>query len=838
MQAVSRLLEYFSPTHYTLDLDIDRTARTFRGTVTIDGTATGDEIKVHAHELVIDNALIDGKEASFTLGKDDEVTISRPDLIAGEHTVSITYHGSISDSLHGLYPCYFTHEGQKKELLVTQFESHYAREVFPCIDEPAAKATFDVSVTTETGITVLGNMPVASQSESDGRLHTTFGTTPRMSTYLVALVMGELHAVSAETKSGTLVNVWATPAHEAKSIEFALEEAVAIIEFFDEFFDVPYPLPKADHVAVPDFSAGAMENWGLITYRETALIVDKEHSSINARQYVSGVIAHELSHQWFGNLVTMQWWNNLWLNESFASIMENIAPDALHPDWNVWLDFDTSSAVSAARRDAIDGVQSVQTDVTHPDEIQSIFDGAIVYAKGARLIRMMIAYIGEEAFRAGLKEYFTKYAYQNTEETDLWRCLDASSGKSVSSLMQAWISQPGYPVVSASLEDGQLTLAQSQFFVGPHTPSDRLWPIPLDAANTSVPAILDTTTVTIPYAESWLQLNQHNSAHFITQYDDGLMTALLERLRVGKLSTAQRLQLLNEQILLARGGRVNPSTLIDFLDAYRNEAEEPVWDAMVMAINELKKYIEADEAAEKKLRAFVGELARTRYERLGWETRNGESDNDRKLRARIITQMIYSEDRSVIDEAIRRARAEPFETLDPELRGLLVGADVRYGDNPDLLDVLLARYQTEASPDLKEDLRGAIACVRSDTDIATVLSKLTDTDLIRPQDTTYWVIYMLSNRNARAATWQWLRDNWGWIESKFASDKSYDYFPRFAGQLLMTRQQLTEYTDFFTPMLSNVGLKRVIEMGITDLTGRVELIESNQAAVCKRLQQL
>lgn len=838
MQTVSRLLDQFIPAHYTLHLEIDRIARTFNGTVDITGTSIEGAVAVHAHGLTIDRVTIDNHSAEYTLGTDDEVHIRQENLTSGEHTVTIEYHGSIDDSLHGLYPCYFTHEGEKKELLITQFESHYAREVFPCIDEPAAKATFDVTVTTETGITVLGNMPVKKQGEKEGRLTTTFDTTPRMSTYLLALVMGELQSTTATTKTGIDVSVWATPAQKPTSLNYALGEAVAIIEFFEDYFGVPYPLPKADHVAVPDFGAGAMENWGLITYRETALIADETKSSINARQYVTAVIAHELSHQWFGNLVTMKWWNNLWLNESFASIMEAIAPDALHPEWNVWLDFDTSSAVVAARRDALDGVQSVQTDVHHPDEIQSIFDGAIVYSKGARLLRMMREYIGEEAFRAGLKEYFTKFCYQNTDETDLWDCLDAASGKKVRDLMTAWISQPGYPVVSASLKNDTLTLSQRQFFVGPHKLSDRQWPIPLDSANATAPEMLDSREMSVPFTESWLQLNQHNSAHFITHYDETLRAALLKRLEQGVLNTAQRLQLLNESILLTRGSVAHPAELIDILDAYRHETAEPVWDAMVMAINELKKYIEQDAEAEKKLRAFVGKLARTQFERLGWDAVDGESDNDRKLRARIIAQMIYSEDKTVIDEAITRSRTTPLEDLDAELRALLVGVDVRYGDNRELLNDLMSRYRDEASPDIKEDIRGAVTCVKKPDDIQRVLGMLTDTTLIRPQDTTFWYIYMLSNRNARVATWQWLRDNWPWIDEIFGTDKSYDYYPRYAGQMLMTREQLHEYQQFFTPMMDNVSLKRIIEMGITDLQGRVDLIEKNQQAVCERLKQL
>jgi aminopeptidase N len=838
MQAVSRLLDHIIPTHYTINLDIDRIGRKFHGTTELRATSVDGQLVVHAHGLAIEHVTVDGKPASFQLEKDDELAIMYNDTVAGEHTITIDYTGTITDSLHGLYPCYFTHDGEKKELLVTQFESHYAREVFPCVDEPAAKATFDVSVTTETSITVLGNMPVKTQDEVDGRLVTRFETTPRMSTYLVALVTGELQAKRATTKNGIEVNVWATPAQKSSSLEFALKEAVDSIEFFDEYFGVPYPLPKADHVAVPDFSAGAMENWGLITYRETALVIEKSHSSLAARQYVSSVIAHELSHQWFGNLVTMKWWNNLWLNESFASIMEVIAPNHLHPQWNAWLDFDTGSAIMALRRDSIDGVQPVQTDVLHPDEIQSIFDGAIVYSKGARLLRMMHGYIGEDAFRAGLKQYFTEFAYHNTDQHDLWRALEAASGKPVDELMSAWISQPGYPVISASLVDNKLTLTQEQFFVGPHASSHRQWPIPLGASHAEIPELMNEQTVTFPYTDSWLQLNSDNSAHFITRYSDDLFARLLDRLRAGELSVAQRLQLLNEQVLLSRGGLVSPARLVDTLKAYQAEDQDPVWDVMSMAINELKKYIENDTTAEQALRTLAGTLARKQYERLGWEPRAEEPENDQKLRSRIISEMIYSEDHAVVDEAIRRSRAMPFEQLDPELRGLLVSVDVRYGDNSHLVEELMELYRHTASPDIREDIRGAITCTRNHTSITYLLGLLTDKSTIRPQDATHWYIYLLSNRSAREHTWKWLRQQWPWIEETFGTDKSYDYYPRYAGQMLMTRQQLDEYREFFTPMLSNVALTRVIEMGITDLEGRVELIETNQVAVCNRLKQV
>ena len=404
MTKLKHLLDTFTPHHYDLTLDLTRAEeKSFSGTVIIAGELTGESISLHAKDLTIHSALIDDQPAEFSHGDFDELRLSCPELSSDQHTIRIDFSGAITDAMHGLYPCYFTHDGVKKQLFATQFESHHAREVFPCVDEPAAKATYDVTLVTTPESTVLGNMPVTESSEKDGALTTTFATTPRMSSYLLAFVVGELHKKTAHTTSGVEVNVWATPAQSEKTLDFALDIATRSIDFYDEYFGVPYPLPKSDHVALPDFSSGAMENWGLITYRESCLLADPKLTPESSKRFITTVIAHELSHQWFGNLVTMQWWNDLWLNESFANMMEYVAVDALHPEWRMWEDFATGEVTAALRRDSLDGVQPVQADVNHPDEISTLFDPAIVYAKGGRLLVMVRRLIGEQAFRAGLK---------------------------------------------------------------------------------------------------------------------------------------------------------------------------------------------------------------------------------------------------------------------------------------------------------------------------------------------------------------------------------------------------------------------------------------------------
>jgi len=840
MQTVSRLIDQFVPEHYQLSLTLQRVERVFSGLVVIKGTTITDEktILVHTKDLTIESITVDGKAASFTPGENDELIISHPDITRAKHIVTIAFNGTITNGMHGLYPCFYEHDGAKKELLATQFESHHAREAFPCIDEPEAKATFDLTVTTEQNVTVLGNMPVKHQGVEDDLLVTSFETSPRMSTYLLAWVVGELHKKTAKTKSGVEVNVYATPAQSAASLDFSLDIATRTIDFFETYFDTPYPLPKSDHVALPDFSAGAMENWGLVTYREIALLADPETTSISTKHYVATVVAHELSHQWFGNLVTMKWWNNLWLNESFATLMEYIAIDALQPEWNIWFDFSTAETISALRRDSIDGVQAVQVEVHHPDEINTLFDPSIVYAKGARLLRMLQRYIGDADFQSGLKAYFATYAYQNTDGDDLWKALSQASGKDIASFMNTWISQSGYPRVSVSQNKDEITLTQQQFFVGPHSPSTKLWPIPLNASSKDIPFLFDTPEAKIVTKDSTpLRLNVGDSAHFVTQYDAVLLARIIEQLKEGTLQPIDRLQLLDEQTLLARGGEISSATLIPLLEAYKNEATEAVWDIVSMTLGELRKFIEQDASAEAKLRELSAALARPQYERLGWIVQPNEVETDTKLRSMIASAMIYGEDKEAIASALKIYTTTPLEKIEPELRSLIISTAVRYSDDESIVDTLLATYKASQSPDLQQDIAAGLTATRDETVIKRLLDCIKD-GTVRAQDAGHWFVWLIRNRYGRVIAWQWLRDNWQWIETTFKSDKSYDDYPRFVGSSLMSQVQLDEYKAFFTPMQDTPSLKRVITMGISEIEGRIALLERDQEAVCSTLRQL
>jgi aminopeptidase N len=839
MQPVSKLIDFFTPDHYDLSIQLNRVQRTFTGTVTINGIVqpNAKDVRVHAKELEISSVTFDGKEATFSFEKDDEVAITHEDINEGKHVIVIGFSGTITDTMNGIYPGYYDINGEKKELLATQFESHYARLAFPCIDEPSAKATYDVTLTTEENVTVLGNMPVKWQRTEENQLVTAFETTPRMSTYLLAWVVGDLQKKTATTKSGVEVNVWSTLAHAENNLDFALDIATRTIDFFDEFFGVPYPLPKSDHVALPDFSAGAMENWGLITYREIALLVDPKTTSIETKQYVALVVAHELSHQWFGNLVTMKWWNDLWLNESFAEMMEFVAIDALEPEWNVWLDHASSSVLSALRRDALDGVQAIQTEVNHPDEINSIFDPSIVYAKGGRLLRMLQAHLGNDNLRAGLKLYFERHQYGNTEANDLWQALGDASGIDVGNFMNAWITQSGYPVVHANIDGIDVSLEQEQFFIGPHEPSDKLWPIPLHSSCKEAPLMMEAKTTSFQHeTDTPLTFNKSGTAHFVTHYDSTLMSQILES--VETMPTIDRLQLLHEQTLLAQAGIISTADLIPLIKRYARETEESVWGIISLAINELKRLVDSNEEAESKLRSFAAEVAKAQYDRLGWDAKPEEPENDTKLRPLIIGLMIYGKDEDAIAKANQLYANRAEQEIDTELRISVLANAVRQATDSSVVDSLLAEYAKTSNSEIRDDIAAALTGTDKLEDIKRFASIIKDPKTIRPQDFTHWLAWLIRNRYGRPFMWQWVQNEWTWIDKTFSGDSHYDMFPRYVASGLATSEQLEEYRTFFKPMLNNVMLKRNISLGITELEGRVALIKRDGPAVIAALLDL
>ena len=842
--SVNRLAEKFKPEHYELKLDLVQAKnREFNGIVDIFGEINDEkEIALHSKDLEIKKiTFANDIKLNFSKAENDEILVNIEELNfkkGDKIQLKIEFSGKITDAMHGLYPCYYKENGEKKELFATQFESHHAREVFPCVDEPEAKATFSLEIRALSDLEVLSNTEIIEKNENGNIQQVRFAKTPKMSTYLLAFVLGDFKRVSKKTKSGVEVSVLATKAQKSELMEFPLSFAVWVLEFYEDFFGQKFPLSKCDHIALPDFSSGAMENWGLITYRETALLAGK-NSSISSKKYVALVIAHETSHQWFGNLVTMKWWDELWLNESFATMMEYLATDALEPKWKIWEEFAVNEAVLSLYRDAIDGVQAVHVPVHHPDEISTIFDSAIVYAKGARLMNMLRKYVGNDAFQKGLQRYFDKFKYQNTIGDNLWDCLSEASGKNVADFMNPWLFKSGYPSVLAEEDGEELKLSQKQFFIGEGKDSGRIWPILLGSNQNNLPEIMDSKDLTCKKSPDFVQLNRGNVAHFITNYSQNLFENLLEKVRNGDLDTISRLQILQERSLLSRGGEIPSVELLRTLQSYDKETSLTVWDMISLLIGELKIFIDEDSASSKNMKKFVGNLAQNEFEKLGFVKKTGEDEEDTQKRSSILAHMIYAENEKAISGALDIFKnSQNMEDIDSEIRSLILTVKIRFEESPELVQKMLENYKNTSNVDYRDDIMVALTSTKNIRTGELLLEKMLENDIIRTQDILSWYVHLLRNLKTRELAWKWLRKNWKLIEEKFDGDKSYNDFPRYSGAILRTEKQLQEFKEFFDPLKSDPSLTRAIEMGEREIAGRVDLIKRDKAAIDKFLQNL
>ena len=484
------------PSRYKLTLEPNLEDFTFRGEESVDIEVlepTGEivlnciEIAIISCDLMLgDGTTLAPQETSFDETQQTVTFKFASMLPPGTARLDIWFTGELNNKLRGFYRSRYTAvDGQERYLATTQFEATDARRAFPCWDEPAQKASFDLTVAIPSDLVAVSNMPVASETElRTGIKAVRFAETPMMSTYLLAFVIGDLASVEQRAEDGTLVRVWSTRGKEEQG-RFAMETSAKLLGYFNEHFGIPYPLPKLDHIAIPDFAAGAMENWGAITYREVVLLVDPENTSEAVRQRVAGIISHEMAHMWFGDLVTMAWWNGLWLNESFASWMGDKAVDHLFPEWEQWTQFLVGDTTSALSLDGLKNSHPIEQEVNNPAEIDQLFD-AISYSKGASILRMLEHFLGAEVFRQGLHQYLTKHQYGNAETHDLWDALGRASGQPVADIMDTWVKQTGYPVlevqVNRQAQGIDVTLSQSRFvyesILGRQEADDTLWRAP------------------------------------------------------------------------------------------------------------------------------------------------------------------------------------------------------------------------------------------------------------------------------------------------------------------------------------------------------------------------
>lgn len=800
---MERLINYFIPENYQLNLRIDRKTETLSGEAKILGKACADVIKFHAVDLMIQDVwyrLDDDNETMPAEYRYDGQILElplEPALKDNKIEITVEYSTALNRNMEGCYLSIYEHDGHEERIATTQFESHYAREAFPCIDEPAAKATFDLDFEIpdyEDGDVVIANMPLISNDDG----HFVFDTTPRMSTYLLAWTIGKFNAVRGSTKNGTEVATYGALNQNPTSLDFANEVAIRSLEYYDQKFGVDYPLPKLDQVALPDFEAGAMENWGLVTYRESMMLADPD-ASLDVKKSVAVTVTHELSHQWFGNLVTMAWWDDLWLNESFASVMEYYAADALYPDFKIWQDFFTGDCLAALKRDSIPGVQSVKQAVNDPAEIATLFDGAIVYAKGARLIYMLIREMGEDKFDQGIRDYFKKHQYSNTIGDNLWEALQPYASFDVKDFMHAWISQPGFPELK---NHGKV---QKRFMITGET-DDSHWPLP--------------------------EVMDDMSGHYLINLTDEEFAKKIADF--ANLTEAEKLRVLIDRMLLAKTTAVESASLLDLLPIFQTEENAAAWQIIGTIIADLKLFCDPDSDNARHYKAVLRQIFRKRFEQIDY---GKLTDTEELARRALISGMaIYAEDEAVLQK-YNSLYQKDVSKIDSEIRAQVLISAIKLREQ-EIFDELLTQYQQACNPEVRADILFVLGNhAKMPEHLATMIDLLSNPKIVRPQDHLHLYIYLLRNYYSREQALDWLLHNWDYVV-KMTGEKTIADYVCCTGRILQTPTEAEKFYQFFDPMKDDPIIWRDLAMAHIEIDAKIQLIETDMPEVTTKLAEL
>jgi puromycin-sensitive aminopeptidase len=775
-----RLPRTVEPHVYRIEIEPDVGSATFSGTVGIDVTVheTVEEIVLNAAELAVSDVEIRtasgeliGCAVSFADELEQVIFHPASAIAAGACTLTCRFSGTLNDKLRGFYRSTFTDEGgETHTIATTQFESVDARRAFPCWDEPDRKAVFEVTLTVDRDLDAFSNSPIVDISRVGDKNVVRFSPTMKMSTYLVAFIVGELETTETVDVDGVPLRV-VFPPGKRNLADFGLAIGAFALRFFAEYFDIPYPGEKVDLVAIPDFAAGAMENLGCITFRDTALLIDPSTAARAELERVADVVAHELAHMWFGDLVTMGWWEGIWLNEAFATFMETLCVDAFRPSWDRWVGF-APSREAALAIDGVHATRPIEYPVGPPKEAEGMFD-LLTYEKGCAVLRMLEQHIGPEVFRDGVRTYLKAHAYANTVTTDLWDALEEASGDPVRDVMDTFILQGGHPLVS--LKDD--TLTQQPFSYGPvpdgiESAIGTTWnvPVALRTLDSDVPAsklVLGEAPARIGAAgEGLAVVNAGGWGVFRVGYETAHRLALADHLSA--LTPLERANLLADTWATTLAGH---STLKDFLTLGAKLGLEPdptPWAPVSAALHLVRRIVtESDlEALRHAVKSLVGPL----FDHLGFEAQAGEGDRTPTLRSLAINLMgTVGEDAGVRAEAARRFDASPLGgghgdpiPADVEAATLAVVAQlVRPGD----YDALLARYRDASTP--QEEMRSLQALSAfPDTELALRTFDLAMSE-VRSQNGWIVVTGLIANPVAGQAIWRRVTESWDAILDRF-----------------------------------------------------------------------
>ncbi len=825
MKKSVRLSKDVTPIHYKVTMRPNLDDFTFRGseTIQIQINKPTKKLVLHAIDLKLSDAVWKQGKNSLQAKKissqkqDQTATFEFASSLKGKGNLSLSFSGELTDSMRGYYKSSYQHKKETKHISVSQFEATDARRAFPSFDEPAHKAVFEVSLIVPEHHTAISNTIESSVAQHEpGYKIVSFTPSPKMSTYLLAFITGEFESIKTKTKDGVTIRVFTTPG-KIKHAKFALDVAKRSLEYMNEYFAVAYPLPILDLIAIPDFAAGAMENWGAVTFRETALLIDEQHSPFISKERVAEVIAHELVHQWFGNLVTMEWWTHLWLNESFATYMAYKTIDHIFPEWKIETKFILNEQTYALTKDALISAQPVEVEVYSPDDISESFDPGIVYAKGASVLRMLENYIGDDNFCDGLRQYLKKHSYQNTSSVHLWEAFEKASKKPVQKLMKSWTTKSGYPVIKASIKGDVISLEQEKFkFIADKKPDSWFVPIQIQLSKEKVSSVIELqgkqTKHSLSPDRDFVKLNAGQFGYYRSAYDPSLLARLLLAARDQKLDTVDRLGLVNDLLSLAKGGFSSTDVFLEAIQIIgETEDSYVVWSGISEGLGAIHNLLEVKE--KEQFASLVRPLYTRLINKLGWQPQKGETTAHSLLRAVAIRAAgMYNDSTAAKKSKELFAAHLKGKHIFPDLR-LAVYATAAASGGKKEWDQLRKLYSEAEMNEERLRLGYAMTNVQ-DTKLAEQTAKFILSDAVRLQDQPLLVNVGFMNPTLRPMLWNQMQKNWDQLMQKFSRGNLLGHLISGLGYFSTEKdfKQISQFFKTHKPTGAELKVKQMLEV--------------------------